>query len=109
QVFLDTLNISSAAGPKGKTKATSLWMQFEQLLDGTQSYEDRKGLIELLDDIKRLTCQRVMPNGIEPHCPQQRHRVVICPRRKPLSRMCSAFCELHMHILSFGKREDGSP
>ena len=27
QAFFDTLNISSAAGPKRKTKATSVWMQ----------------------------------------------------------------------------------
>ena len=31
-------------------KATSIWMQREQLLDGMKRYEDRKGLIELFDD-----------------------------------------------------------
>ena len=60
QIGSDALNVSAAAGAKRQAKAASIRMKFDQPLNGSERDQDREGLVELLNDIKRFAGQRIV-------------------------------------------------
>ena len=105
QIGSDALNVPAAAGAKRQTKAAGVGMKFDQPLDGAECHQDREGLIELLDDIKRFAGQRVMADKFQSAAISERHGVA-GEIPQPVGRARGAGDQLRMHAFGVGDRPD---
>jgi hypothetical protein len=74
QICHNALDVSTGVGPKCQSKSAGVGMKFDKSFNCAQGYQDREGLVELLDYVEWFARQRVMTDHLEPQGFQQLHR-----------------------------------